>query len=468
MTVRLRFPPSPTGYLHIGGARTALFNWLYARKHAGVFILRIEDTDRERSTDAAVQAILDGMDWLQLDYDEGPHFQSKRTARYQEVIAQLLDEDKAYRCYCSKEEVEAMRADAQARGEKPRYNGFWRDRKTPPPKGVEPVIRFKNPLDGNVVVDDRIRGQVVFDNAELDDLVIARSDGTPTYHLTVCVDDIDMQITHVCRGDDHLNNAPRQINILTALGAQLPVYAHVPMILGADGKRLSKRHGAVNVLQYRDDGYLPAALLNYLVRLGWAHGDQEIFSREELIDKFEFDDVNKSAATFDPDKLLWLNQHYIKEGATSTSALLAEQLARLEIDYTHGPALTAVADALRERAKTVAEMAASSRYFFEEPQAYDDKAARKNLKPENLPILESLRDSLRDLDNWSNESIHDIVVRVAEKLDLKLGKVAQPLRVAVSGGSVSPPIDVTVALVGRVRTLARLETAIAYIEKPHS
>ncbi len=465
MTVRVRFPPSPTGYLHIGGARTALFNWLYARKHAGVFVLRIEDTDRERSSGAAVQAIMDGMDWLGLDYDEGPFFQTERYPRYREIVTQLLDEGKAYRCYCSKEEVDAMRAEARARGEKPRYNGYWRDRDAPPPKGVEPVIRFKNSLAGEVVVADRVRGHVRFDNTELDDLVIARADGTPTYHLTVCVDDMDMAITHVIRGDDHLNNTPRQINILTALGAKIPEYAHVSMILGEDSKRLSKRHGAVSVTQYREDGYLPEALLNYLVRLGWAHGDQEVFTREELIATFDLDAVNKAAATFDGAKLQWLNQHYIKSASSEyLTERLARQIAVIGIDCADGPDVKAVAEVLRERAKTLVEMAEASRYFFEEPATYDEKAARKNLNASAGPLLAAIAAALGQLDDWVADTIHQVIEQVAEQFDVKLGKVAQPLRVAVTGGAVSPPIDATVELIGRPKTLARIDAALAYIK----
>jgi len=312
MTVRTRFAPSPTGYLHIGGARTALFSWLHARRHGGAFVLRIEDTDLERSTAESVNAILEGMTWLGLEYDEGPFSQMDRMERYQEVIQQLIDKGQAYHCYCSRERLDELRAKQMARKEKPRYDGFCRHRTEPPPEGVPPVVRFRNPIEGLVVVDDMIRGRVVFDNNELDDLIIARSDGTPTYNFTVVVDDYDMRITHVIRGDDHLNNTPRQINILRALGAEPPRYAHVPMILGEDGKRMSKRHGAVSVMQYHDDGYLPEAVLNYLVRLGWSNGDQEIFSVDEMVALFDVADVNNSASVFNTGKLQWLNQHYIK------------------------------------------------------------------------------------------------------------------------------------------------------------
>mgnify|MGYP003310886769 FL=1 len=312
MTVRTRFAPSPTGLLHIGGIRTALFSWLYAKHNNGEFILRIEDTDRERSTDDAKKIILDGISWLNLDYDEGPYFQTDRFERYSEIIQELLRTGNAYYCYCTKEELDAMREDALKQGKKPKYNGFWRDRDITPPKNIKPVVRFKTPLDGNVVIDDFVQGKVIFQNKELDDLIIARSDGTPTYNLTVVVDDMDMEITDVIRGDDHLNNTPRQVNIFNALGEAEPNYAHIPMILGIDGKKLSKRDEASSILKYRDNGYLPEALLNYLVRLGWSKGDQEIFSIDEMISEFDLRSVNKSAATINPKKLLWLNQYYIK------------------------------------------------------------------------------------------------------------------------------------------------------------
>ena len=465
MTVRTRFAPSPTGYLHIGGARTALYSWLHARRHGGRFVLRIEDTDRERSTEESVRAILEGMEWLGLAWDEGPFFQSQRLDRYREVVQRLLDSGHAYYCYCSKERLERLRAEQLARKEKPRYDGLCRDREGPPPEGVKPVVRFRNPREGEVVVEDLIRGRVVFANAELDDLVIQRADGTPTYNLTVVVDDWEMGITHVIRGDDHLNNTPRQINIMRALGVEPPAYAHVPMILGPDGKRLSKRHGAVSVLQYREEGYLPEALLNYLVRLGWSHGDQEVFSVEEMIRLFDIREVNRSASTFNPDKLLWLNHHYIQTGDPAHVARhLAWHMERLGIDTSAGPPLERVVLAQRERCKTLREMAERSRWAYEEPAGYDDKAAAKHLTAEAAPVLEALRARLAALDAWTPEAIHtQAVLPVAEALGLKLGKVAQPLRVALTGGTVSPPIDQTVALVGRERTLARIERALGWI-----
>ncbi len=462
--VRTRFAPSPTGYLHIGGARTALFSWLHARRHGGRFVLRIEDTDRERSTRESVNAILEGMTWLGLEYDEGPFFQTDRFARYREVIEQLLAEGKAYKCYCSKERLDALREAQLARKEKPRYDRHCRDGATPPAPDAPYVVRFKNPIDGEVVVEDLVRGRVVFKNAELDDLIIARSDGTPTYNLTVVVDDLDMGITHVIRGDDHLNNTPRQINILRALGAEPPVYAHVPMILGADGKRLSKRHGAVSVMQYREEGYLPEALLNYLVRLGWSHGDQEIFSIDEMIQLFDIRDVNKAASTFNPDKLLWLNQHWIKASSPEHVAHhLSYHLGRLGIDPSAGgPPLTEVVRAQQERSKTLVEMAENSAFFYRDFETYEAKA-EKHLKPAVLPALEALAEALAALPRWEAEAIHAQVVATAERFQLKLGKVAQPLRVAVSGRTVSPPIDVTLALLGRETTLARLQRALAHI-----
>ncbi|HUG99764.1 MAG TPA: glutamate--tRNA ligase [Gammaproteobacteria bacterium] len=460
--VRTRFAPSPTGFLHIGGVRTALFSWLQARRHGGQFILRIEDTDRARSTEEAIQVILDGMEWLGLRADEGPVYQTDRFERYAAVAAQLLEQGHAYHCYCSKDELDAMRAAQMGRGEKPRYDGRCRDRKTPR-EGVPPVVRFRNPDAGEVVVDDRVRGRVVFDNRELDDLVLLRSDGVPTYNFSVVVDDMDMAITDVVRGDDHLNNTPRQINVYRALGAEPPVFAHVPMILGPDGAKLSKRHAAVSVLQYRQEGYLPEALLNYLVRLGWSHGDQEIFSRDEMIRLFDVGDVNKSASSFNPEKLLWLNQHYIKEAPGARLALeLQWQLERLGVETSSGPSLEAVAEAYRERAKTMHEMAQASLFFFRDFEAYHEKAARQHLGPDAGPVLRRLRDGLAALEVWHAEAIHELLEAVAGDLELKLGKVAQPLRVAVSGGPVSPPIDVTVALLGKATTLARLDRALAH------
>ncbi len=464
MTTRTRFAPSPTGYLHVGGARTALFSWLHARKHGGEFILRIEDTDLERSTAESVNAILEGMAWLGLEYDEGPFFQTHRFDRYGKVIQQLLEEGKAYHCYCSKERLDALRAEQMARKEKPRYDGRCRHWGAEPPPGVKPVVRFKNPIDGAVVVEDMIHGRVVFQNSELDDLIIARSDGSPTYNFTVVVDDMDMRVTHVIRGDDHLNNTPRQINMLAALGASPPVYAHVPMILGHDGSRLSKRHGAVSVMQYREDGYLPEALLNYLVRLGWSSGDKEIFSVEEMIELFDVNDVHRSAAAFNPDKLLWLNQHYIKSSRLEHIAHhLSWHLGRLGVDPATGPDLCSVVRVQQERSKTLAEMAANSVFFYRDFEIYDEKAAAKHLKSDNLPALEGLHRALTGLVEWTPATIHGVVHGVAEEHALSLGKLAQPLRVIVTGREISPPIDQTLALLGQDKTLERLERGLRYL-----
>ena len=466
MTIRTRFAPSPTGYLHIGGARTALFCWLYARKQGGQFVLRIEDTDRERSTTESVNAILEGMDWLGLGYDEGPFYQTQHFPRYKEVMQGMLQEGKAYHCYCSKERLEQLRNDQMVRKEKPRYDGKCRDGVANPPSDGRPVVRFKNPQTGAVVVDDLIRGQVTFENTELDDLIIARSDGTPTYNFTVVVDDMDMHITHVVRGDDHLNNTPRQMNMLLALGATPPKYAHVPMILGADGARLSKRHGAVSVMQYRDEGYLPEALLNYLVRLGWSHGDQEIFPMDEMIKLFDIKDVHRSAAAFNPEKLLWLNQHYIKTSDPEHIARhLRYHLDKLDVDPANGPMLSNVVKAQRERAKTLVEMAQNSVFFYRDINAYDLKDASAHLKPEAADVFSDLRTRLATLATWSAISIHEAVNAVAEARGLKLGKVAQPLRVAVAGKAMSPPIDITLELLGREKALTRIDNALEYIKK---
>jgi glutamyl-tRNA synthetase len=460
VSIRTRFAPSPTGLLHIGGVRTALFSWLYARRHRGTFILRVEDTDRERSTDEATQVILEGMEWLGLTADEGPFYQTRRMDRYAEVLDQFIAGGHAYRCYCSKEELEEMRNRQLAAKQKPRYNGTCRERTTPRP-GVSPVVRFKNPLEGAVVVDDVIHGPVVFDNMELDDLIIARSDGSPTYNFCVVVDDMDMRVTHVIRGDDHLNNTPRQINMLRALGSTPPLYAHVPMILGADGAKLSKRHGAVSVLQYREDGFLPEALLNYLVRLGWSHGDQEVFSIEELTQLFDIADVNKSASAFNPDKLLWLNQQHIMRATPERLAhYLKPQLAAIGLVVDDDAKIALVAKTLQERAKTLKEMAATSRYFFAEFDVYDEKAAKKNLSSEAVAPLQTVSQKLAGLTDWNAAAIHGALNDTAAELAVGLGKVAQPVRVAVTGTGVSPPIDTTVEVLGRATTLRRLQRAI--------
>lgn len=462
MTVRTRFAPSPTGLLHVGGARTALYCWLHARRHKGTFILRVEDTDRERSTDEAVGVILEGMKWLGLEADEGPFFQTQRMDRYREVIAQMLRDGTAYHCYCTKEELDALRAEQMAKKEKPRYDGRWRNRTDKRP-GVDPVVRFKNPLDGQVIVEDVIHGRVTFENRELDDLIIARGDGTPTYNFCVVVDDMDMNVTHVIRGDDHLNNTPRQMNMLTALGVKPPVYAHVPMILGPDGAKLSKRHGAVSVLQYRDDGFLPEALLNYLVRLGWSHGDQEVFTLAELQELFDIHDVNKAASAFNPEKLLWLNQqHMMKAPLRLLAEGLQWQLKQLGIDASDLVQLEGIAAAQRERSKTLKEMAQASVFFFREFEAYDEKAAKKNLNADSRPLLAAARAKLAALQPWAAEGVNAALNAVCAESGTSLGKVAQPLRVAVSGGAVSPPIDATLALLGKELTLKRIDRALEY------
>jgi glutamyl-tRNA synthetase len=460
MTVVTRFAPSPTGLLHVGGARTALFSWLYARRMGGKFILRVEDTDRERSTEEAVRVILEGMAWLGLEADEGPYYQSERFDRYHEVIASMLAAGTAYHCYCTKEQLDALREQQIARKEKPRYTGICRNRNTPR-LGVTPVVRFRNPESGAVVVADMVHGLVTFQNAELDDLIIARSDGTPTYNFCVVVDDMDMGVTHVIRGDDHLNNTPRQMNMLRALGATPPVYAHVPMILGPDGAKLSKRHGAVSVLQYEEEGYLPDALLNYLVRLGWSHGDQEVFTREEMIAAFDIHDVNKAASAFNPEKLLWLNQqHMVRSLPAALIPHLRAQLRRIGADSDDQQLLAGVIVAQRERAKTLKEMAHNSRFFFSDDVPMDPKAVAKHLTPDALQLLAKVRAQLATLPAWSAASIHDSLNGLATELEVGLGKVAQPVRVAVTGTAVSPPIDATLALLGRECTLARLDAAL--------
>ncbi len=465
MTLRTRFAPSPTGYLHIGGARIALYSWLYARKHGGAFILRIEDTDLERSTAESVNAILEGMTWLGLEYDEGPFYQTQHFPRYKEVIDRMLNEGTAYHCYCSKERLEALRNEQMASKEKPRYDGKCRLGVATPPKDIPPVVRFKNPIDGETVVEDLIKGRVVFKNSELDDLIIARSDGTPTYNFTVVVDDMDMKISHVIRGDDHLNNTPRQMTMLKALGYTPPMYAHAPMILAADGSRLSKRHGSVSVMQYRDEGFLPEALLNYLVRLGWSHGDQEIFSMEEMIQLFEVTNVHRSAAAFNPEKLLWLNQQYIKTSSPEHVARhLSWHLSKRDIDPSAGPDIVAVVKIHQERAKTLVELADSVVCFYKDFSTYEEKAATKHFSKDGVPVLHALREHLATLEPWTPQEIHRVIGAVAEKHGMNMGKLAQPLRVALTGTAVSPPIDVTTHLIGKARVLTRIEQALRHIE----
>lgn len=463
MTVITRFAPSPTGLLHIGGVRTALFSWLYARRMGGQFILRIEDTDLERSSPEAVQVILDGMKWLGLEHDLGPFYQTQRFDRYKEEISRMIQAGTAYHCYCSKADLDAMRADQQARKEKPRYDGRCRHGKGPGPQsGNPPVVRFKNPEEGATVVEDVVHGQVTFQNKELDDLIIARSDGTPTYNFCVVVDDADMGVTHVIRGDDHLNNTPRQMNMLLALGKPVPVYAHVPMILGPDGAKLSKRHGAVSVLEYQTQGYLPEALLNYLVRLGWSHGDQEYFTRAEMIAAFDVRAINKAASALNPEKMLWLNQqHLVRTDPKEVVPHLRWHLKRLGIETGDQALLEGIVVSQRERAKTLKEMAENSRFFFGESVVIDPKAAQKHLTPEARALLSELTSRLESLADWTAAAVHGEVEKLAAERQLGLGKIAQPLRVAIAGGPVSPPIDQTAALLGKPRVLSRLKAALA-------
>ena len=463
MTTKTRFAPSPTGFLHVGGARTALYSWLHAHANNGEFVLRIEDTDIERSTQEACDAILEGMEWLGLNWDEGPYYQTKRFDRYNEIIAQMLEKGTAYKCYCSRERVEALREEQAAKGLRQGYDGCCRD--LPARDTDEPfVVRFKNPLEGSVVFDDHVRGRIEISNEELDDLIISRTDGVPTYNFCVVVDDWDMGITCVVRGEDHINNTPKQINILKALGAPIPEYAHVAMILGDDGAKLSKRHGAVSVMQYRDDGYLPEALLNYLVRLGWSHGDQEVFSIDEMKQFFKLDDINKAASAFNTDKLVWLNQHYIKSLDPEYVAKHLEwHMQDQKIDTSHGPSLPSVVSALAERAKTLKELAESSRYFFEDFAEFDEAQAKKHLRGVALEPLKLVQQKLAALTEWCVEAIHQAIEDTAAELDVGMGKVGMPLRVAVTGAGQSPALDLTLFLIGKERSEQRISKAVEFV-----
>jgi len=462
--IKTRFAPSPTGLLHVGGARTALFSWLYSKKMGGTFVLRIEDTDRERSTDESVQAILDGMRWLNLDYDEGPYYQTDRFDRYKVAIQQLITQGDAYYCCCSKQRLETLRESQMSAKQKPRYDGCCRELGLKPDGESNLVVRFKNPQQGEVVFRDHVKGTVRVKNSELDDLIIARSDGTPTYNLTVVVDDMDMHITHVVRGDDHVNNTPRQVNILRALGAECPDYAHVPMILGVDGKRLSKRHGAVGIMQYFDEGYLPEAVLNYLVRLGWSHGDQEIFSRLEMIEHFSLDDINKSASSFNTEKLNWINQQYLIEyPIDQVVSLVKQRLDKIGTRYDADTDFNSIVDLYRQRVATINQLADSILYCFEDFAEYDPKAAKKALRQVAIEPLQRLQHEFSNLEEWKSPAIHRVIESITQDLELNMAKVGQPLRVAVTGGSFSPPIDKTVEIIGKPKTLARISTAIDYI-----
>jgi len=457
-TVRTRFAPSPTGFLHLGGARTALFAWAYARRHAGTFILRIEDTDVERSTPEAVQAILDAMAWLGLDYDEGPFYQMQRMDRYRTVLREMLERGLAYHCYMSPAELDELRAAQMARGEKPRYDGRWRPENAvgrTPPVGVAPVIRFKNPLAGSVVWDDRVKGRIEIANAEQDDLVIARPDGTPTYNFCVVVDDLDMRITHVVRGDDHVNNTPRQINIIRALGAEPPVYAHVPTVLGEDGQKLSKRHGAVSVMQYEELGYLPDAVVNFLARLGWAHGDDEVFTRDEFVAWFDLDAISPAPSRFNADKLKWLNQEHMKR--LSDDALgrrLAPYLERAGLDPATGPAPGTVGALVRERVATLAEMADAAHYFYATPQPAAERLA-EYVNDTNRPALSELAAEFETV-TWTREALGAAMKAAAARHGLKPAQVMMAMRVLVCGTRETPAIDAVLAVLGRDAVRARL------------
>ncbi len=465
--IRVRFAPSPTGFLHIGGARTALFNYLYARHNSGSFVLRIEDTDRSRSTDEYIEAIIEGMKWLGLDWDAGPFRQTDRFDIYRKYVDRLIQEGRAYYCYCSAEELEERRRLALATGKMPKYDGRCRNLKAPVP-GEIPAVRFKMPQEGQTIVDDLIRGMVVFDNSQLDDFIIMRSDGTPTYNFTVVVDDVDMRITHIVRGDDHLNNTPKQIHIYKALGYEIPKFAHLPMILGSDKTRLSKRHGATSVMAYYEMGYLPDALVNYLVRLGWSYGDQEVFSREELIKHFSFEHVGKAAAVFNPEKLLWLNgQYIIHSSSEKLTELVMPFLVKEEIikedQFLDKAWLCKAIDTLKERSKTLVELAKSLRYYIAEEIEYNEKAKEKFLNAKSRDLLIELKDSLFSISDLSHQELEKVFKMIVEKHNVKLKDLAQPVRVAITGVTESPGIFEVLEIVGKEKTMRRLEKAIKVI-----
>ena len=465
MEVRTRFAPSPTGYLHIGGARTALFNWLFARNQKGKFILRIEDTDVARSTEESTQAILDGMQWLGLDWDEGPYYQSKRFDIYREHAYKLIEMDKAYKCYCTAEELEQRRKDALAQGKPPKYDGRCRNNPPSPPltKGGF-TIRFKV-LPGTTLVKDVIKGNVAFDNNEIEDLIILRSDGTPTYNLCVVVDDATMNITHVIRGDDHLNNTPKQTLLYEALDYPVPIFAHLPMILGSDKTRLSKRHGATSVMAYKEMGYLPHALVNYLARLGWSHGDQEIFSIEELIDKFSLENVGKSSGVFNPEKLLWLNHHYIKEAKPDELVLLLIPFLETKgYKVQADKRLPNIVKTVQERSKTLIEMADAAEFYFKEDMLYEEKAAQKFLTSDMIEIFDVMISKLENLSAFTHQTVESVFNDIINDRGIKLGKIAQPVRVALTGGTVSPGIFEVIEIFGKEKTTARLKKAIIFIQ----
>ena len=464
VAVKVRFAPSPTGFLHIGGVRTALFNWLYAKNHGGKFVLRIEDTDLSRSTEESIEEILESMRWLGLDWDEGPFRQTERQGIYSQKVGQLLSAGKAYHCYCTPEELDRKRSEAQKAGNKPKYDGTCRERPDSP-EGAPSVIRFKAPIEGTVVVEDLLRGKVVFDIAELDDVIIQRTDGTPTYNFVVVVDDSEMGITHVIRGDDHLSNTPRQCLLYDALDFKRPQFSHISMILGQDKSRLSKRHGATSALAYRDIGYLPDAMINYLARLGWSHGDQEIFSRDELIKYFSFDSVNTSAAIFDADKLSWVNEQYIQSTPPEELAQhLEPHLVKTGIlsgDHDLSPQeIAKVIPCLNQRAKTLVEMAEKSAFFFKKEVEFDEKARNKFLTEDARPLLEKVIAGFSTLDDFSAENIETLFKKIVEEEGMKLGKLAQPIRVALTGTTVSPGIYDVILLLGKEETLKRLQNVV--------
>ncbi len=461
MTVRTRFAPSPTGMLHIGGARTALFAWLYARHTGGEFLLRIEDTDRERSTDEATQVILDGMKWLGLDWDGEPVFQASRQAEHIIAVDQLIEEGHAYRCYCSREQLDEMREAQRAAGKKPMYDGRCRHR-SDRPSGQPFVVRFRSPDEGETIVRDLVLGDVCFPNEELDDLILVRSDGTPTYNLAVVADDAAMAISHVVRGLDHLNNTPRQIQLYEALGLPVPQFAHIPLIHGPDGAKMSKRHGAVAITEYREKGYLPAAVNNYLARLGWSHGDEEVFSTERLIELFDLTQVGKAAARFDQAKLDWLNGYYLRE--SYPSELVGPVADLLDVELSHGPDLAAVIASLQERSKNLVELANGARFFYVAPDSYDEKAVKKNFKDATWPLLGRYVEQAEALTEWSAESVHALIASICETEEVNMGKLAQPIRILLSGGPVSPPIDLTLELLGREESLARIRKGIEVLQ----
>jgi glutamyl-tRNA synthetase len=463
-TIVTRFPPSPTGYLHLGNARTAIFNWLYARRMKGKFILRIEDTDTERSTQAAIDAIFEALEWLGIDWDEGPYYQTKRLEIYDSYIKRLIDSGQAYYCTCSPEEIETMRQKAMATGGKPKYDGTCRNKELSKTEGA--VVRLKAPLSGTTVVEDVIKGNIVFQNEELDDFILCRSDGIPTYNYAVVIDDMTMQVNTIIRGDDHVMNTPKQILIYKALDCPLPVFGHVPMVLGTDKSRFSKRHGAVSVSAYRDMGYLPDAMLNYLVRLGWSHGDQEFFSRPELIEVFDLEHIGRSAGVFDPEKLLSLNADHIR--ATPTDQLvepLAPFLKSHGIEVQDNDMLKKVIETLHARSRTLEEMAQNALFYFEDDIEYEGKAAKKFLKPAVLEALGLLIEQFKILADFSEENLENAFKAVMDQTGLKLGKIAQPVRVALTGRTASPGIFEVTAILGKENVISRLNKAIRFIEE---